>query len=444
MAPRLPQEIIRRKRDGGALADDEIAEFVRGMADNSISEGQVAAFAMAVFLQGMSMDERIALTRAMTHSGEVLDWSDAKLGGPVLDKHSSGGVGDKVSLMLAPMVAACGGAVPLISGRGLGHTGGTLDKLDAIPGYDSAPDIATFKRVVCEAGCAIIGQTADLAPADRRLYAIRDVTATIESVPLITASILSKKLAAGPEAMVMDIKTGNGAFAAELEMAIELARSIVRVANGAGLRTTALITDMNQVLGWTAGNALEVAEVVAYLIGAEREARLHQVVMALAREMLLLGGLAQDADDAEEKLAAALDDGRAGERFAAMVTGLGGPADFLDNSADYLPAAAVVRGVTVREEGYVQAMDTRAIGLAVVELGGGRQRADDQIDLSVGIAGIAHIGDRVGPERPLAIVHARSEDEAARTDQTLRAAIQIADTAPTPSPVVLRRLAAGA
>ena len=442
MAPRLPQEIIRRKRDGAALSDDEIGEFVRGIADDSISDGQVAAFAMAVYLQGMSMDERIALTRAMTQSGEVLDWSDVKLDGPVLDKHSSGGVGDKVSLMLAPMVAACGAAVPLISGHGLGHTGGTLDKLDAIPGYNSAPDIETFKRVVSEAGCAIIGQTADLAPADRRLYAVRDVTATVESVPLITASILSKKLAAGPQGLVMDIKTGSGAFAAEMSMAVELAKSIVHVANGAGLPTTALITDMNQVLGWNAGNALEVAEVVAYLSGLEREPRLHQVVMALAGEMLLLGGLARDKDDAERKLEAALDSGRAAQRFAAMVRGLGGPEDFIERAADYLPAAPLVRPVTADMDGIVQTMDTRAIGLAVVELGGGRRRGGYAIDLSVGFARIVHLGDEVGPERPLAIVHARDEDQAARAEQALRGAIEIGDTPRAAERVIIQRLAA--
>ena len=313
----LPQEIIRAKRDGEVLSADEIAFMIRGLTDGSISEGQVAAFAMAVFFQGMTMDERVALTRCMVESGETISWQD----GPVLDKHSTGGVGDKVSLMLAPIVAACGGRVPMISGRGLGHTGGTLDKLDSIPGYDTAPDIAAFRRCIADAGCAIIGQTADLAPADRRLYAIRDVTATVESIALITASILSKKLAAGLDGLVMDVKTGNGAFADTLAMARELAESIVTVANGAGLRTTALITDMNQVLGRTVGNALEVAETVAFLRGDERDPRLLEVVLALAGEMLAAGGL--DADPAQ-----VLDDGGAAETFQRMVSALGGPADF--------------------------------------------------------------------------------------------------------------------
>ena len=269
----LPQEVVRHKRDGRALTDEEIAYFVGGLTDGSITEGQAAAFAMAVFFRGMTRAELVALTRAMRDSGTVLDWSDADLPGPALDKHSTGGVGDKVSLMLAPIVAACGGAVPMISGRGLGHSGGTLDKMDAIAGYTTAPDNARFRRVVREVGCAIIGQTADLAPADRRLYAIRDVTATVESIPLITSSILSKKLAAGLTGLVQDVTFGSGAFMATVEDARALAESIVAVANGAGCRTTALLTDMNEVLGTTAGNAVEVREAIAYLVGEGRARR---------------------------------------------------------------------------------------------------------------------------------------------------------------------------
>ncbi|MFO1062181.1 MAG: thymidine phosphorylase, partial [Dongiaceae bacterium] len=307
----FPQEIIRRKRDGLALAEAEIEFLVRGLTDGSIGDAQIAAFAMAVFHKGMTRDECVALTRAMTRSGTVIDWSGTKLPGPRLDKHSTGGVGDKVSLMLAPLVAACGAAVPMISGRSLGHTGGTLDKLESIPGYDATPGLARFKAVVAEAGCAVIGQTAELAPADRRLYALRDVTATVESIPLITASILSKKLAAGLDGLVMDVKFGSGAFAAAEPMARALAESIVAVATGAGLPTTALLTDMNQVLGLTVGNALEIRETVDYLTGARREPRLHGVVLALGAEMLLLGGLAPDRAAAGRRLEAALADGGA-------------------------------------------------------------------------------------------------------------------------------------
>ncbi|MBX6367390.1 MAG: thymidine phosphorylase [Rhodospirillales bacterium] len=425
---RLPQEIIRDKRDGYELAAADIAGFVAGLVDGRIGEGQAAALAMAVFFRGMSMAERVALTRAMTNSGAVLRWD---LPGPVLDKHSTGGVGDKVSLVLAPLVAACGGFVPMIAGRGLGHTGGTLDKLDSIPGYRTAPDLATFQRVVGEAGCAIIGQTAELAPADRRLYAIRDVTATVESVPLITASILSKKLAAGLGGLVMDVKTGSGAFLPTLGEARELARSIVEVAAGAGLPTVALLTDMNEVLGRNAGNALEVAEAIDLLAGRGGDERLREVTLALAREMLALGGL--DPSRAEK----ALRSGAAAERFERMVASLGGPKDIL---ARKLEAAPVVRPAFPRRAGFVARIDVRSVGLAVVELGGGRTRAEDPIDHRVGLAEVAGIGERVGPERPLALVHARSEAEAARAAARLAEAFSIADAPPSRAPLVLERL----
>ncbi len=422
----LAQEVIRKKRDGAVLSDEEIAFMVRGLTDESISEGQIAAFAMAVFFQGMTMPERIALTREMVHSGEVLKWDDLDLGGPVLDKHSTGGVGDKVSLMLAPIVAACGGYVPMISGRGLGHTGGTLDKLDSIPGYTTVPGSELFRLTVKKVGCAIIGQTASLAPADKRFYGIRDVTATVESIPLITASILSKKLAAGLDGLVMDVKTGSGAFADTLEMADELARSIVQVANGAGLRTSALITDMNQVLGSHVGNALEVLETVQFLTG-NAEPRLRQCVTALAAEMLHLGGLAGDVDEGRSQALAVLESGAAAEKFAAMVTALGGPADFLANSASYLPQAAVIKPCLPETAGPVSAVDTRAVGLVVVGLGGGRRRAADAIDYSVGLTDVAAIGQTVGPDRPLAMVHAASNEAADRAIAELRAAMTISN-----------------
>ena len=423
----LPQEVIRAKRDGRVLPDDAIAAFVAGIGDGTVSEGQAAAMAMAVCLNGMTAPERVALTRAMTTSGRVLEWPD--LGRPILDKHSTGGVGDKVSLILAPIMAACGAAVPMISGRGLGHTGGTLDKLDSIPGYDTAPDIDTFQRIVADAGCAIIGPTEDLAPADRRLYAIRDITATIESVALITASILSKKLAAGLDGLVMDVKTGNGAFMAEMAAAQELADSIVTTAAGAGLPARAVITDMNQVLGDCAGNALEVAEAVAYLTGVRREPRLHEVVTALCRELLLLGRLAEDAAAAQVSIEAALDSGAATESFQRMVAASGGPGDFVDDHDRYLPRAPMVMAAEVESDAWVSAVDTRSVGLAVLALGGGRTRADRSIDHAVGISEVAGPGDRVGPGRPLALVHARSEADAARAVAALRAAVELA-TAP--------------
>jgi thymidine phosphorylase len=423
--PFLPQEIIRKKRDGGTLSPEEVAFLIEGLTNGSVTEGQVAAFAMAVFFRGMSMEERVALTLAMRDSGTVLAWPDVD--GPVLDKHSTGGIGDNVSLMLAPIVAACGGIVPMISGRGLGHTGGTLDKLDSIPGYQSQPDARLFRRTVERVGCAIIGQTADLAPADRRLYAIRDVTATVESVPLITASILSKKLAAGLQGLVLDVKTGSGAFMAEYDAAKELAESLVQVANGAGLSTSALITDMSEPLASAAGNAVEVMDAVAFLTGEKRDPRLLDVVQALACEMLLIGGIAGTAADAEAHVASALGENRAAEIFQEMVSELGGPADFVERAAEYLPKAAVVSEVAPAEHGTVAAIDTRALGLAVVALGGGRTRAEDAIDHSVGLTELAGIGEEVDANRPLCLVHARDEDSAAAAAETVRAAYRLGD-----------------
>ncbi len=333
-------DLIRVKRDGGELTEDQIRELVTGIADGSVSDAQVGALAMAIVLNGMTSAERIALTGAMRDSGDVLDWSDAGLPGPALDKHSTGGVGDKVSLLLAPIVAACGGAVPMISGRGLGHTGGTLDKLESIPGYDTTPEPDAFRAAVANAGAAIVGQTARLAPADRRLYAIRDATGTVESIPLIVASILSKKLAAGLDALVMDVKVGSGAFLPDRESAEELARAIVEVAGGNGLPTAALLTDMDRVLGRTAGNAVEVRESIDHLTGAASDERLREVTLALSAELLALGGVEPDAERARAAAERALDSGAAAERFAAMVTELGGPADLLEAPDRHLPTGA--------------------------------------------------------------------------------------------------------
>ncbi len=434
----LPQEIIRRKREGQPVDPADIAALVEGLTHGSVTEGQVAAFAMAVFFRGMSRDESVALTLAMRDSGTVLDWTG--LEGPVLDKHSTGGIGDNVSLMLAPAIAACGGFVPMISGRGLGHSGGTLDKLDSIPGYATQPDIETFRRVVEEAGCAIIGQTADLAPADKRLYAIRDVTATVESVPLITASILSKKLAAGLDGLVLDVKTGSGAFMATLDSARDLAESLVAVANGAGLKTSALITGMDEPLASAAGNAVEVANAVDYLTGRHRDARLHEVVVSLAAELLALGGLADDAEAGRAKAEEAYASGRAAETFGRMVKALGGPGDFVERPEAYLKKAPVVRPVTAEHAGIVGAIDTRAVGVAVVELGGGRARASDTIDHTVGFTGLAGLGSTVGGDAPLAMVHARNEAHAARAEAALRAAYRVGDEAAAPSAAVLERI----
>ena len=436
----LPQEIIRAKRDGLVLTSDQIEQFVAGLTDRSIGDGQAAALAMAVFFRGMNLDERVMLTQAMSQSGTTMHWDRAVLHGPVVDKHSTGGVGDKVSLMLAPLVAACGAHVPMISGRGLGHTGGTFDKLESIPGYQTRPDNDLFHKVVAEVGCAIIGQTSDLAPADGRLYAIRDVTATVESIPLITASILSKKLAAGLDALVMDVTFGNGAFMSDLGQAEELAHSIVSVARGAGLVTTALLTDMNQVLGTTAGNALEVRETIDWLVGASDDRRLTEVVLALGAEMLVLGGLAADIEAATKQLTRARADGKAAECFQAMVTSLGGPPNLVENPAAHLQTAPVTRRVDPGHDGYLQSMDTRSVGLAVVTLGGGRMRVEDTIDHAVGLSDVAGLGSHVDRDRPLAIVHARTDSEAELAADAIRAACVIGDAPPTIGPVVAGRI----
>jgi thymidine phosphorylase len=432
----LPQEIIRKKRDGAELSAAEIDAFIQGVTAGTVSESQVSAFTMAVFFRNMTMAERVALTRAMTHSGTVLDWSDFA---PVLDKHSTGGVGDKVSLMLAPMVAACGGFVPMISGRGLGHTGGTLDKLGAIPGYRATPDLDTLRRVVKEVGCAIIGQTADLAPADRRIYAVRDVTATVESIPLICASILSKKLAAGLQGLVMDVKLGSGAFMQELKDAQDLAQTIVQIAGKAGLPATALLTDMDELLGTTAGNAVEVGEAADYLTGHAREPRLHQITLALAGEMLALGKLAASPEDGRAKAQAALDSGAAAAKFSEMVAALGGPKDFLEKSDAYLVKAPVTVPFKATRSGVIAREKTRAIGIAVVDLGGGRRNTGDEIDLAVGFTQFLPRGAAVKAGDTIALVHARTDADAARAVAALEAAVEIADTAP-PRPLIHARM----
>ena len=432
----LPQEIIRKKRNGGALAPDEIRFFVNGLCDGSVAAEQVSALAMAVYFQSMDFAETAELTRAMAHSGSVIDWAGEGIEGLVVDKHSTGGVGDKVSLILAPLVAACGAYVPMISGRGLGHTGGTLDKLDSIPGYNTAPGLDVFKQVVGSVGCAIIGQTPELAPADRRFYAIRDVTASVESVPLITASILSKKISAGLCGLVMDIKTGPGAFMETEAAALDLTRSIINTAAAAGLPARAVITDMSEVLGRNAGNALEVRETIDFLTGAWRDDRLHEVVFALAAEMLALAGIEADRQVAKTLLQSALDQGQATRVFADMVSALGGPADLVEQVGHYLPQAPVVRPVFPDGEGFIETIDVRRVGNAVVALGGGRSRVEDGIDHSVGLTDIAGIGARVGPHTPIAHVHARDEAGVEAAIRSLQQAFELTDEKPPVKPVI--------
>lgn len=418
----LPQEIIAKKRDKQKLSAEEIKSFIAGVPSDEVSEGQVASFAMAVFLNGMERSEVVALTQAMRDSGDVLNWDE--LNGPVVDKHSTGGVGDNVSLMLAPAIAACGAFNPMISGRGLGHTGGTLDKFDSIPGYQTQPDNVLFRKVVKDIGCAIIGQTGNLAPADKRIYSIRDVTATVESVPLITASILSKKLAAGLDGLTLDVKVGSGAFMDSLEKARELATSLVEVANGAGVKTTALLTDMDHPLASCAGNAVEVQNAVDFLTGDKIDQDLWDVTIATGAEMLLAAKLVQDTDEGAIKMAVAYQSGKAAEKFGQMVSGLGGPIDFMENASKHLKIAKhhVVVNAPDNSLAGDLAFDTRQVGMAVIELGGGRTRPQDAIDHSVGITNIA--GRNWDGASPICEIFARDEATAKKAERRILASMR--------------------
>lgn len=427
----IPQEIIKTKRNGQVLSSAEIQQFVQGLTDDSFSDSQAAALAMAIYLNGMTVPETVALTLAMRDSGTVLNWQ-GKLNGPVVDKHSTGGVGDKVTLMLAPMVAACGAYMPSIAGRGLGHTGGTVDKLEAIPGYSCTQSLSRIQQLLPELGCIIVGQSSELAPADRRLYGIRDVTATVESIPLITASILSKKLSEGLDALVMDVKVGNGAIMATANDAQALAQSIVNTATGAGVATRALITDMNQILGTTAGNALEVVETLDYLTGKYREPRLHQLTLELGANMLLLGKLYQDKASAIAALEHSLSSGKAAEIFAKMVSAMGGPTDLLEKPDNYLAKANVVKTITAPQSGILHFNNTIGLGMAVVRLGGGRSHPAQHIDPAVGFSQILAAGSAVEAGQVIAQVHAATAEQAEHASAEYLAACSFADSALTP------------
>lgn len=433
----LPQEIIRRKRNKGVLSTAEIREFVAGIGNHTVDDVQIAALTMAIFLNGLNRDETVALTLAMRDSGEVLQWADFDK--PVVDKHSSGGVGDKVSLMLAPMLAACDVYVPMIAGRGLGHTGGTIDKLESIPNYNTQADNSLFRKTVKNVGCAIIGQTGNLAPADKKIYAIRDVCGTVESIPLITASILSKKLAAGLQYLIMDLKCGNGAFMADLENAKALAQSIIEVSNGAGTKARAVLTDMNQVLGSTAGNSVEVKEALEYLQGQNINPRLDAVTRELCIELLQLCGRANSYAEAATLAETALSSGKALEKFAQMVASLGGPTDFVEHGDRYLPQSVHQKPVYAEHSGYVCGVNTRAVGLSIIELGGGRVVPTQKLDLATGYSEFAQIGDFVDADKPLAIVHYQTEEQFKRAESALRKAIRIGDQAPAKdNPILLK------
>lgn len=424
--------IIAALRRGERPSAEELAWFAQGLADRGVSDAQAGAFAMAVCLQGLGPDGRAALTLAMQASGKTLEWD---VPGPVLDKHSTGGVGDCVSLVLAPALAACGVYVPMISGRGLGHTGGTLDKMESIPGLSTQMDERQFHSVVAEAGCAIVSASADIAPADKRLYAIRDVTATVESLDLITASILSKKLAAGLDGLVLDVKLGSGAFMKSAGDARALAKALVETANLAGCPTTALITDMNAPLAPALGNALEVVEVMKVLHGTER-GPLYELSLALGAQLMFSAGHAESGDAAREALSNAIVSGKAAERFGRMIARMGGPLGFVETPERFLPEAPVIREVTSLETGYVGAIDGEALGLAVVGLGGGRQRESDLVDPAVGLSEVVTLGQRIAKGQPLARIHAAREGQAEQAAKAVRAAITLSDAAPKAREIV--------
>ncbi|MCB2116407.1 MAG: thymidine phosphorylase [Rhodobacteraceae bacterium] len=431
------RKIIAGVRDRKGLPAEAAAWFAGGLASGGVTDAQAGAFAMAVLLNGLSEADRVGWTLAMRDSGRVLHWD---LPGPVVDKHSTGGIGDSTSLLLAPALAACGAYVPMISGRGLGHTGGTLDKLESIPGYKTDVPVEELNGLVADIGCAIIGATADIAPADRRLYGIRDVTGTVESIDLITASILSKKLAAGLEALVLDVKVGSGAFMKTMKDARALARSLVDTANGAGCRTAALITDMDQPLGSSAGNALEVLEVMETMTGVGINQALWDVTVALGGEALALAGLAEDADEGADAVEEALDSGRAAECFGRMVAALGGPADFVERYPDRLPAARVVRDVPAPMDGFVTRIDGEALGHAVVHLGGGRLKGGDRINPSVGLSDIMPLGEPVEKGEALARVHAGSDADAERAVAAVLAAMVVGADEPEEPPLIHERI----
>jgi len=434
----LPQEIIRSKREGLSLTPSQIKGFVDGLVSGGFNDAQVGSMAMAIFQQGMETEEIISFTQLMMNSGDVLSWPD--LDGPVVDKHSTGGVGDKVSFMLAAIVAACGAYVPMISGRGLGHTGGTSDKLESIAGFNIQPSIPEFKRIVKELGVAIISQTDNLAPADKRLYGIRDVTSTVESIPLITASILSKKLAAGLDSLVMDVKVGNGAMMQDMTQATALAQSIVNVANGAGVPTQAIITDMNQVLGTSAGNAIEMYETVKYLTGKLREPRLHAVVVSLASSMLISSGIVKTAEEAGDKITKVLVNGEAAEVFSKMIAALGGPTNFLEAPWKSMNKANVITDVLATHSGYISAMQTRDIGMAIVGMKGGRTANGEMIDHSVGFDRILPVGTIVNKGDIVARIHSSDTEQAEQASKQYLASLSLQESPVEELPVIYKAI----
>ncbi|XWO13330.1 Thymidine phosphorylase [Candidatus Hepatincola sp. Pdp] len=420
----LIKEIIQKKRDNHNLTDNEIQTFIKGISNNTVSPEQIGAMTMAIYFNGLSSTEQVAFTLAMRDSGKVIKFTNLN-DKPIVDKHSTGGVADFISIPLAPIIAACGAYVPMITGKGLGHTGGTTDKMQAIPNYNTFPSTEEFQQVVKKVGCCIIGQTDDLAPADRAIYGVRDVSATVESLPLIATSILSKKLASGINYLVMDIKTGNGAFMNTLEGSKALAHTISAISNQAGVPCKAIITDMNEALGRNIGNSLEVVESIQYLTGKNVDAKVDTVMKALATEMLLITKIANSKTDALTKISKALSSGKAAEIFEKMVHAMGGSSNIISKYNQILPKAPIIKPIYANNAGYIHHINSRALGFALVQLGGGRRQATDKLDYAVGIANVIKVGEVVNKEKPIAFIHANTPLQVEEMAKVLNNAITV-------------------
>jgi pyrimidine-nucleoside phosphorylase len=435
-----PQDVIRKKRDGQELTREEIGFFVEGVTNERIADYQISALLMAIYLKGMSQREQQHLTEAMLESGSILDFSDIPK--PKADKHSTGGVGDKTSVLIAPLVAACGAAVPMISGRGLGHTGGTLDKLESIPGYRVNLGVDEFKKVLQEVGYAMAGQTAELAPADKKMYALRDATATVEAIPLIVASIISKKGAAGLDAMVIDVKVGNGAFMREAAQAKELAHALVSTGNSCGIKTRALLTDMNQPLGRAVGNSLEVLECINILRGEESRAARPVVDLSLelSAHMLLLANVEQTMEGAHNRLQNALGSGQALEVLRQNIVAQGGEPRVCDDPGRFLPLVNQYTKVESPRSGFITKVDTTEIGHAIAAIGGGRVRIEDVVDPTVGFVTEVKIGDQIAQGESLGVVHCADSTRGLEAARRIGAAYTVSDDPPAEPQILVKEI----
>ena len=435
----IPLEIIRKKRDSEVLSKEEIIEFVNGLTNGSFSDAQIAAMSMAIFSNGMIPEETVHLTEAMTKSGDTINWSDIIDSELVCDKHSTGGVGDKTSIVLAPILAACGLYVPMISGRGLGHTGGTLDKFDSIPGYSTQPDIDTFKKTVKEVGCAIIGQTSNLAPADKKLYSIRDVVGTVESLPLITSSILSKKIASGLKSLVLDVKVGNGSFNSTIDISRELSHSLVNVAKGAGLQCEAIVTDMNQILGKSAGHTLEMLECINYLKNEYKDSRLESITNELISSLLMMV-YKISKEEAQKKINEVITNGYAAEKFEMMVAALGGPKKILSSYEKDLSNYSSPKDIFVQNSGWVEKIHTRELGLTLIELGGGRKQVTDKINYGVGYDNVCSVGDKIDSSRPLLTLYSNNMEDDKKLEDRIKDCFVISEKEITKLPEIYEHI----